>query len=342
MNLIIKLMKFVEQSEDGDHNDIKNGIYMTSIIEVNGLTKTFGSHIAVNHLSFEVEEGEVLGLLGPNGAGKTTTIRMLACLILPSEGSAKVAGHKIDENPLAVRQTVGILTENPSLYERLTAQENMDFFAKAYNVLDQQERSERIRELLDFFDLWERRDDKVATFSKGMKQKLAIARALVHKPPILFLDEPTAGLDPESSKEVRDLMGMLSRRENYTILLCTHHLEDAEKLCNRVMIINKGKSVIVGTPDELRDRMNGQLRVQITLKKLNPKIIEATKKVNSVRRVEVDKINSRLLITVDDLESATPEVVKSIVDSRGLVLSVNILRPSLEEVYLKLIKEEPK
>jgi ABC-2 type transport system ATP-binding protein len=279
---------------------------MAPIIESEGLTKVFGSHTAVDRLNFEVEEGEVFGLLGPNGAGKTTTVRMLACLISPSEGSANVGGHKIGENPLKVRQTVGILTENPSLYERLTAYENMDFFAEAYSLSNPQEKSNRIMELLDFFNLWERRNDKVATFSRGMKQKLAIARALVHNPPILFLDEPTAGLDPESSKEVRDLMEMLSRREKHTILLCTHHLEDAEKLCNRVMIINRGKSVIVGTPDELRERIAGKPTVQITLKKLNAEIIEAAKKVNQVRQVNADKSASSLTITLDDAQSGTP------------------------------------
>lgn len=318
------------------------GFQMTPIIKANELTKTFGSYIAVNHLTFEVREGEVLGLLGPNGAGKTTTIRMLACLISPSEGSAIVAGNKIGENPLVVRQTVGILTETPSLYERLTALENMDFFAKAYNLLDDHKRSERIKELLIFFSLWERRNDKVVTFSKGMKQKLAIARALVHKPPILLLDEPTAGLDPESSKEVRDLMKTLSQQEKYTILLCTHHLKDAEKLCNRVMIINKGKSVITGTLDELRNKINGQIIIQVALKKINSKMVEAAKKVDGVKRVDVDKPASMLKILVNDAELTTPLIVKNIVDSKGLVLSVNVLRPSLEEVYLKLIKEDSK
>jgi ABC-2 type transport system ATP-binding protein len=315
---------------------------MTLIIEASGLTKAFDFHTAVDHLNFEVEEGEVFGLLGPNGAGKTTTIRMLACLISPSEGSAKVSGYGIDENPLAIRQAVGILTENPSLYERLTAQENMDFFAEAYNLTDPQEKSSRIKELLEFFNLWERRNDKVAAFSKGMKQKLAVARALVHNPPILFLDEPTAGLDPESSKEVRDMMEMLSRREKHTILLCTHHLEDAERLCSRVMIINKGKSIVVGTPDELRESTAGKPTVKINLRKLNPKIIDATKRISNVKRVDADESASSLTITLDDINSGTPEVVKSIVDVGGLVLGVYVLRPSLEEAYLKLIKEEQK
>ncbi len=311
-----------------------------SIIEVDGLTKSFGSLIAADHLSFEVKEGEVFGLLGPNGAGKTTTVRMLACLISPSEGSARVGGYDIAKDSLRVREIVGILTENPSLYERLTAYENMDFFAEAYGLSDVQERRSRIRELLEFFELWDRRSDKVAVFSKGMKQKLAVARALVHKPPVLFLDEPTSGLDPESSKEVRDLMDRLSRREKHTILLCTHRLEDAERLCSRVMIINRGKSVIVGTPDELRDKIAGQPTLQITLKRVNQRIVEAVKKLELVRGVDADDSASTLTVTVDDVQSVTPDVVRSVVHAGGMVLSVSILRPSLEEAYLKLVKEE--
>jgi ABC-2 type transport system ATP-binding protein len=311
-----------------------------SSVETNGLTRRFGSLMAVDHLSFEVKEGEVFGLLGPNGAGKTTTVRMLACLISPSEGSARVGGYDISRDSHKVRQIVGILTENPSLYERLTAYENMDFFAEAYGLSDAQGKRNRIREVLELFELWDRRNDRVATFSKGMKQKLAIARALVHQPPILFLDEPTAGLDPESSKGIRDLMERLSQREKHTILLCTHHLEDAEKLCSRVMIINKGKSVIVGSPDELRDSIAGQPVLQIALEKLNQKIIEAVKDLKQVKEVDVFDSASKLTITLDDIKSATPEVVRSIVHAGGMVLSVNALRPSLEEAYLKLVKEK--
>lgn len=310
-----------------------------SSIEAEGLTKSFNSLIAVDHLTFKVREGEVFGLLGPNGAGKTTTIRLLACLLSPSEGGAKVGNYNISKHPLKIRETVGILTENPSLYERLTAQENMDFFAEAYGLTNEQEKRDRIKELFEFFDLWERRNDKVATFSKGMKQKLAIARALVHNPPILFLDEPTAGLDPESAREVRDLMKRLSHHERHTILLCTHHLEDAERLCHRVMIINRGRNIVSGTPDELRDRIAGQPKVQINLRKLDSKMIEVTKRQSHVEQVDADKAESTLTIALDDVNLGTPEVVKSIVDVGGLILSVNVLRPSLEETYLKLIKE---
>jgi len=311
-----------------------------SSISIKGLTRKFNSFTAVDNLNLEIATGEVFGLLGPNGAGKTTTIRMFACLIAPTEGSAMVAGYDMRRDPLKVRQSVGILTENPSLYERLTAYENMNFFAEAYGVRDANERQSRIRELLEFFNLWDRRNDKVATFSKGMKQKLAIIRATVHKPPVLFLDEPTAGLDPESAKEIRDLMAQLSEHEKRTILLCTHHLEDAEKLCKRVLIMNRGKCIIIGSPDELREKTNVQPIIQIGLAQITDEVISAIKSVGLSKQIDVNSQEAMLLVSVDDARLATPEVGRAIVEADGQVLSVNVLRPSLEEAYLKLIKEE--
>lgn len=314
-------------------------IFMISIA-AEGLTRYFGSIKAVDHLTFEVNEGEIFGLLGPNGAGKTTTIRMLACLIKPSEGSAIVGGYDILKNPIKVREIVGILTENPSLYERLTAYENMEFFAEAYGLLERQERHRRIKELLEFFGLWNRRNDKVAIFSKGMKQKLAIAKALVHNPPILFLDEPTSGLDPESSKEIRDLMERLSRHEKRTIILSTHRLEDAERLCNRVMIINKGKSIFMGSPEELRNRVCNNPILIIKLKEINSAVLNAIKTVNGVKEIKINNTTSQLEISVDDIDYVTSEVVKAIVYAGGRILQVNASKPSIEEAYLKLIKGE--
>ena len=312
------------------------------IIDVEKLTKKFGSYVAVNHLNFSVDEGEVFGLLGPNGAGKTTTVRMLAGLISCSEGSAKVKGYVINSDSLKVRETVGILTENPSLYEKLTAYENMDFFAQAYGLTEPTKKNQRIKEMLEFFGLWARRNDKVGTFSKGMKQKLALARALVHKPSVIFLDEPTSGLDPESSKEVRDLIAQLSHQEKSTILLCTHHLEDAEKLCSRVMIINKGTSVIVGTPDGLRNKISKTPTVEVTLETVNSKLVEAVKNVSEVKQVTIDEESCTLTATIQNIQLGTPKIVKSLVEAGGLILGVKVVRPSLEEAYLKLIKEEQK
>jgi len=308
-------------------------------IEAEGLTKTFGTLKAVDKLSFEVDEGEIFGLLGPNGAGKTTTIRMLATLISPTEGSASVNGHDIRREALRVRETVGILTENPSLYDRLTATENMEFFAEAYGVTDAVERSERIRGLLEFFDLWGRRGDRVGTFSRGMKQKLALARAIVHDPEVLFLDEPTSGLDPESSKDIRDLMERLSRRERRTILLCTHRLEDAERLCDRVMIVKNGASVVVGSPDELRRRIAGAPVLRVQLREAEEGVAEAVETLEGVNGAWWDGSSPILLVKLDDFESATPYVVRRVVEAGGMILSVGVLTPSLEEAYLKLMGE---
>ena len=308
-------------------------------IETVGLVKRFGSLSAVDGLSFEVEAGEIFGLLGPNGSGKTTTIRMLSCLIAPTEGQASVGGHDIRRDPLRVREIVGVLTENPSLYERLTAYENMEFFARAYGVADEAARAARIREVLEFFELWERRGERVGTYSKGMKQKLAIARAIVHSPEVLFLDEPTAGLDPKASKDIRDMMERLSRQEKHTILLCTHNLEDAERLCSHVMIINKGKSIVAGTTDELRRKIAGPPKLEVGLIKVTEQIVRAAEASENVRAVEVNGANTKLMIDVDDPDSSTPYVVKRIVDAGGLVRSVQLVEPSLEEAYLKLVKE---
>ncbi|MBI2185254.1 MAG: ABC transporter ATP-binding protein [Thaumarchaeota archaeon] len=307
-------------------------------VEAEDLIRRFNSFTAVDRLSFRVDEGEVFGFLGPNGAGKTTTVRMLACLLSPSEGSCKIGGYDVSREPLKVREIVGLLTENPSLYEKLTAYENMDFFAEAYGLTDLQEKKSRIAELLEFFDLWERRNDKAGTFSKGMKQKLAIARALVHRPPVILLDEPTSGLDPESARSIRDLIKKLSSQDRSTILLCTHRLEDAEKLCSRVMIVNQGRSIIVGSITDLANRMGGQKVLLVTLKDTSLKTVEAVGSLPHVKEV-VQASPNQLTITVDDFDSVTPLVVKSIVESGGMILTVNPLIPSLEDAYLKLIKE---
>ena len=311
---------------------------MAVSIETTNITRRFDSFLAVDHLSFRVAEGEVFGILGPNGAGKTTTIRMLACLISPSTGSATVAGYDIVSNAQKIREVVGILTENPSLYERLTAYENMNFFAEAYNLSNAQERKSRIKALLDLFNLWERKDDKVSKFSKGMKQKLAIARALVHDPPVLFLDEPTAGLDPEAAKGIRELVENLSKHEKHTIVLSTHHLEDAERLCSRVMIINRGRSVFVGTPDELRNSASHSPVLRITFAELNQNIVDTVSNLPGVKEVKIEGSRNGLLVTLNDADRLTPEVVRNAVQAGGMILSVNVLRPTLEEAYLKLVK----
>jgi len=306
-------------------------------IVAEGLTKSFNGLTAVDGLSFKVEQGEIFGLLGPNGAGKTTTIRMLASLIQPTEGEAYVGGFSVRGDALRVRETIGILTENPSLYERLSAQENLEFFARAYGVDDPGTRSERIRELLEFFDLWDRRGDRAGTFSKGMKQKLALARALVHQPSILYLDEPTSGLDPKSAKDIRDLMERLSQREGQTILLSTHRLEDAERLCDRVMIINRGAAVSVASPRELRQRATGAHIVRVGLRELTEHLSRAAEAADCEKALEVR--DGATSVPLAD-EGYTPGLVRSLVDAGGSVMYVVPMEVSLEDAYLKAIGGE--
>jgi ABC-2 type transport system ATP-binding protein len=308
-------------------------------VEAINLTRIFGELRAVDSLSFRVEPGEILGLLGPNGSGKTTTIRMLSCLISATSGEAYVAGHNIRSEPLLVRESVGVLTENPSLYERLTAVENLEFYAKAYGMRETQQREDRIKELLEFFILWDRRNDRVTTFSKGMKQKLAIARAIIHSPKVLFLDEPTAGLDPKASKDIRDLMVGLSQQEKRAILLCTHNLEDAEKLCKQVIIISNGKTIEKGTTDELRRRIAGKPKLAIHLTQLTENIIEAVNNYQKTVSVDFDFGNALLILELEDPENDTPGIIKQLVMADGRIRSVQLQEPSLEEAYLKLVKE---
>jgi ABC-2 type transport system ATP-binding protein len=308
-------------------------------IEAEGLIKRFGSLTAVDRLNFRVDTGEIFGLLGPNGSGKTTTVRLLSCLIAPSGGSARVAGFDIVKEPLRVREAVGVLTENPGIYDRLTALENMEFFAEAYGISNKAERDTRIRELLEFFDLWDRRGNKTGTFSKGMRQKLAIAKAVVHRPEVLFLDEPSSGLDPKSAKDIRDLMEDMSRQEKHTIVLCTHNLEEAERLCSRVMIIRRGVPLATGSVEDLRRKLHGAPELEVRLEETNEKLLKAATKLRGVNAVNVRGGNS-LAFDLDDPEAGTPDVVEGLVKAGARVKSVNILRPTLEDAYLELTKED--
>ena len=308
-------------------------------IEAFDLVRSFNGFKAVENLSFNVDEGEIFGLLGPNGAGKTTTIRMLSALIAPTSGRATIAGYDVQDDALKVREIIGILTESPSLYERLTALENMEFFAKAYGVTDKAERESKIRELLEFFQLWERSTDQVSKYSKGMKQKLAIARALIHSPEILYLDEPTSGLDPKSSKDIRDLMEALTENQRQTILLSTHRLEDAEKLCDRVMIINKGKPITVASPHDLRKRFSSGQEVQVGVSILDDDLVAMVKELQSVVNLTADHSEKRLSISLAN-EKDTPGLVRALVEYGAEIQYIKPLETSLEAAYLELMEEE--
>ncbi|MGD0451715.1 MAG: ABC transporter ATP-binding protein [Candidatus Bathyarchaeia archaeon] len=303
------------------------------MIDTEGLTKKFGDLTAVDNLDLHVNDGEVFGFLGPNGAGKTTTVRMLCCLISKTSGTARIGNYDVGNSAdqQKIRRMVGLLTENVGLYEELSAYDNLDFYGRFYR-LDVQKRKERIEYLLKMLGLWEKRNVAAGTFSKGMKQKLAIARALIHDPQVLFLDEPTASLDPEASKTVRDFILEL-KKEKRTIFLNTHLLDEAEKICDRVAIL-KTRLIATGTPQELRRKLSGR-KIKVQLQHVDNVIVEAVKKIG----FQISEVtNNSLLIDVNDPEKENPAILKAIEAAGGQVQFLTEIGSSLEDVYLKLVR----
>jgi ABC-2 type transport system ATP-binding protein len=300
------------------------------MIHAENLTKRFKETLAVDDLSLDVAEGEVFGFLGPNGAGKTTTVRMLTSLIGPTAGSAIVAGFNLGRQDTEIRRTVGVLTETPGLYDALSAEYNLRIYAELYEVKDV---SGQIDKYLKMLGLWERRYDAAGTFSKGMKQKLAIARALLHEPRILFLDEPTAGLDPEGAHLVREFIAEL-KKEGRTIFLCTHNLDEADHLCDRVGVF-KTRLLVVDTPTKLRASVFGR-KVIFHLRSADDAIATNIRSLPFVREVKV--VENKLVITLDDPELHNPEIVRTLVGFGAEIQYVGELRHSLEDVYLQLVK----
>jgi ABC-2 type transport system ATP-binding protein len=302
------------------------------IIETFALSKKFKNVVAVEELTLAVEQGEVLGFLGPNGAGKTTTIRMLAGMIAPTAGHANVAGLQVDKDIEQIHERVGLLTELPGFYERLTAQQNLEYFIGFYPGVAG---TAVIEKYLRKIGLWERRQDKVGTFSKGMKQRLALCRAMLHEPDILFLDEPTAGLDPEVAGDVRELIEGFSR-EGRTIFLSTHNLNEAEALCQRIAVIHT-RLLALDTPERLRRRLFRR-QVVVQLEAPDPRVVAAVKGLPYVQELRAD--GNTLTVELADPERNRPGMVKAIVEAGGSVMSVTEKQYPLEEVYLKLIRED--
>ncbi len=299
-------------------------------IHVQGLGKRFGDRVAVEALSFHVRPGEVFGLLGPNGAGKTTTVRMLTGLLRPSEGEATVWGHRVDRDGEPLRKVVGLLTEQPGLYDRLTARENLRFFMKLHE-LDESRAWPRALHYLERFGLGGRELEPVGGFSKGMRQKLAIVRTLVHDPKVIFLDEPTSGLDPESARTVRDAVAELAL-EGRTIVLCSHNLAEVERLCERVAVV-KRRLLAMGPVRELRHA--GQaLEVRVDG--------EAERFLGALMRLPFEPNvlaeGPRLRVMLGD-EAHAPDVVACLVGAGARVHSAVPTQRPLEEVYLELLSE---
>lgn len=284
---------------------------------------------AVENLDLDIAEGEVFGFLGPNGAGKTTTVRMLTSLIAPTSGRATINGLEIGKQDTQIRKIVGILTETPGMYERLSAEKNLTIFAHLYGVKDIPGQVEKFLRLLG---LWERRFDEVGGFSKGMRQKLAIARALIHQPKVLFLDEPTSGLDPEAARLVRDFIEEL-KSEGTTIFLCTHNLDEADRLCQRIAIF-KSHLITVDTPQGLRTRLFGR-KVVFHLRELQPNWTGLIAKFPGVR--EVQAVENRLVVGLEKPEEQNPAIIRHLVELGADIQFVGELRHSLEDIYLEMI-----
>jgi len=305
------------------------------MIETENLTKKFGDMTAVDSVTLHVVEGEVFGFLGPNGAGKTTTVRMLCCLISKTSGVARIGEYEVGNNAdsLKIRKMIGFVPDNVGLYESLSAYDNLDFYGKLYDCNETQ-RKENIERFLKMLGLWEKRDVSAGTFSKGMKQKLAIARSLIHDPKVLFMDEPTANLDPESSKTVRDFILKL-KKEKKTIFLNTHNLDEAQKICDRIAILNT-KLMALGTPQELERSVSGRKTV-IQLEQTSDLIMTALKKVTA-RNIAVD--GNKLTIDVVDPEKENVAIVDAIVRAGGHVQSVIVVGSTLEDAYLNLVRHD--
>lgn len=299
------------------------------MIRAERLGKRYGEVLAVEGLDLQVEAGEVFGFLGPNGAGKTTTLRVLAALIAPTTGRAWVAGCQIGRQDHALRARVGILTEAPGLYDRLSAERNLAFFAELYEVEDVAGQVERYLRMLG---LWDRRGQEAGTLSKGMRQKLAIARALLHEPRVLFLDEPTSGLDPEAARLVRDFIAGL-KREGRAIFMCTHNLAEADHLCDRIAVFNQ-HTLALDTPAGLRQRFFRRT-VVFHLLAASDEHVQALEGFPFVQNVK--EVDGKLVVELEEPEVHNPVLVRALVEAGAEVQFVGELRRSLEDVYLRLV-----
>lgn len=301
------------------------------MIHTEALTRRFGDNLAVDGVTLDVRQGEVFGFLGPNGAGKTTTVRILAALIAPTSGKAWVNGHRVGAEDGPVRASIGLLTETPGLYPRLNAEDNLSLFARLHGLTDV---AAPVAKYLTLLGLWERRSQPVGEFSKGMQQKLAIARALLHEPPILFLDEPTSALDPEAARVVREFIETL-KGEGRTIFMCTHNLNEADRLCDRVAVI-KQRLIRVDAPAALRHGLYGQ-SVLIRLRLVTPAVLAAVEALPFVE--DVAEVDGGLRVALDDPPAQNPGLVRAVVDAGGDVQFVEQETQTLEQVYFDLMQE---
>src|SRR6266581_2842958 len=306
---------------------------MKTVIRTEKLTKRFGDLVAVDGVDLDVHEGEVFGYLGPNGAGKTTTLRLLCALIAPTSGGAEVAGYRLGRDDPQIRAAVGILTEQPGLYERQSAWDNLVFYATLYGLSRPTAHAQAER-FLRLMGLWDRRHEFVATFSRGMKQKMAIARAALHEPRILFLDEPTTGLDPDAAKTVREFIVAL-RGEGRTVFLCTHNLDEADRLCDRIAFFSH-HVIRIADPDELRAELYGRATEFRLMPKPRAEDLARVQAVPGVHEAHLE--NGSIVVASADPLLVNPLLVRVLVDGGAQIAFVTERRVHLEDVYLQIVE----
>ncbi len=309
---------------------------MTNAIEVQDLTKYYGDLLAVNHIDFAVKEGEVFGFLGPNGAGKTTTQRMLTTLLEPTEGRIAIEGHDLGGDPYPAKRRMGLVPEESNVYTELTAWGNLMFTAQLYRVA-RDKREDRARELLEAFGLWEKRDVKVEEFSKGMRRRLSIAMAIIHRPALLFLDEPTPGLDAQSARAIRRLVREMNAAGT-TVFLTTHQIEEANQLCDRVAIINHGQIAAIDTPEQLKAAFRKVQSVEVAVEPDGQAHGDALKALPGV--TELVKMGDKWRLYTEEPSALLPRVVDYARDHDLELVTLCTLGPSLEDVFLKITGQE--
>ncbi len=302
---------------------------MTFMIETQGLTKKFGDLTAVDNISFNVEKGEVFGLLGPNGAGKSTTLSMLCTILKPTSGTAFVNGFDVAKNPGQVRKSIGIVFQDPSIDDKLTGRENLEMHADLYDV-PRSQMKDRINEVLKLVELEDRADTFMNTYSSGMRRRLEIARSLIHYPKVLFLDEPTIGLDPQSRDHIWSYIRELIKKEDITVILTTHYMEEADKLCGRIAIVDHGKIVAMDTPKKLKEELGGET---ITVKTRKNELFLEKIKESGVAKAAVI-VNDEVKMTVDGAHSKLPIVVNIAAQNTIFIESISLQEPQLDDVFL--------
>ncbi len=300
------------------------------MIVAENLCKYFDDNKAVDGVTFSVEKGEIFGFLGPNGAGKTTTINVLCTLMKPTSGKASINGYDVSKDPFNVRRSIGLIFQDPSLDDRLTATENLDFHGMIYNI-PKPTREERKKELLEMVDLWDRRKDQVKTFSGGMKRRLEIARGLLHRPRILFLDEPTLGLDPQTRNHIWNYIHSLRDEQEITIFMTTHYMDEAEN-CDRIAVIDYGKIVASDTPEELKKLVGGDV---ITLKTIDDE--KAVQEIGERYNLHVRRDEKGIHLEIENGEEFIPQFISSF---STRINAINLRRPTLDDVFLKLTGHE--